>query len=134
MTDRWDEISKIYHAALELRGNERANFLASSVEDVEIRTEVESLLASSSNGDAFLESPAIEIAAKSMAKELQRSLLGRELGNYRIVSLLGTGGMGEIFRAKDRKLGRDVAIKILPEEFASDKYRAASFRREALLL
>jgi hypothetical protein len=58
-------------------------------------------------------------------------VLGTQLGPYEIVSLLGAGGMGEVYRAKDTKLGRDIALKILPEEFTDDRQRMARFEREA---
>jgi serine/threonine-protein kinase len=61
-------------------------------------------------------------------------MIGKTLGHYKITSLLGRGGMGEVYRAKDQKLGRDVAIKVLPEEFAKDADRVARFQREAKLL
>lgn len=59
---------------------------------------------------------------------------GRTLGHYQITNLLGKGGMGEVYRAKDQKLGRDVAIKVLPDEFAKDAHRVARFQREAKVL
>jgi serine/threonine protein kinase len=59
---------------------------------------------------------------------------GSKLGPYEIVGPLGTGGMGEVYRARDKKLGRDVAIKVLPREFAADPARMARFEREAKLL
>ena len=59
---------------------------------------------------------------------------GTKLGHYEISTLLGKGGMGEVWKAKDTKLGREVAIKVLPEEFAQDAERVARFRREAQLL
>jgi eukaryotic-like serine/threonine-protein kinase len=62
------------------------------------------------------------------------SMIGKTLGNFEITSQLGKGGMGEVYQAKDRKLGRDVAIKVLPEEFAKDADRVARFQREAKLL
>jgi serine/threonine protein kinase/Tol biopolymer transport system component len=62
------------------------------------------------------------------------SMIGKTLGNFEITSQIGKGGMGEVYRAKDRKLGRDVAIKVLPEEFARDTDRVARFQREAKLL
>ncbi len=62
------------------------------------------------------------------------SMIGRTLGSFQIASRLGSGGMGEVYQAKDQKLGRDVAIKLLPEEFAKDADRVARFQREAKLL
>src|SRR5262244_3503482 len=59
---------------------------------------------------------------------------GTKLGSYEVLSLLGVGGMGEVYRARDRKLGRDVAIKVLPEEFARDASRVGRFEREARML
>ena len=83
----------------------------------------------------FLESPAVEVAAKALAEdESQSSLLGQQLGSYKIVSLLGAGGMGEVYQAHDTKLGRDVAIKVLPAAFVHDPERLARFQREARML
>ena len=62
------------------------------------------------------------------------SMIGKTLGNFQIASQLGKGGMGEVYLAKDQKLGRDVAIKVLPGEFARDADRVARFQREAKLL
>jgi serine/threonine protein kinase len=62
------------------------------------------------------------------------SIIGKTLAHYEITSQLGKGGMGEVYRAKDQKLGRDVAIKVLPQEFAKDADRVARFQREAKLL
>src|SRR4051812_26882572 len=59
---------------------------------------------------------------------------GMKLGSYEIVSLLGAGGMGEVYRATDSKLGRDVALKVIPQEFAQDAQRMARFQREAQVL
>src|SRR5215475_2246519 len=60
--------------------------------------------------------------------------IGTRLGSYEITALLGKGGMGEVYRAHDRKLGRDVAIKVLPDEFVNDPDRLARFEREARVL
>jgi serine/threonine protein kinase len=61
-------------------------------------------------------------------------MIGKTLGHYQIIEKIGEGGMGEVYRAKDLKLGRDVAFKVLPEEFAKDTDRVARFQREATLL
>jgi serine/threonine protein kinase len=60
--------------------------------------------------------------------------IGTQLGSHEVIALLGKGGMGEVYRARDTKLKRDVAIKILPDEFASDANRVARFQREAEVL
>ncbi|NIP90284.1 MAG: protein kinase, partial [Gammaproteobacteria bacterium] len=61
-------------------------------------------------------------------------LIGKTLGHYEILGALGKGGMGEVYRARDTKLGRDVAIKVLPREMSGDPERVARFEREARLL
>jgi serine/threonine protein kinase/Tol biopolymer transport system component len=76
----------------------------------------------------------LEAPAKEMALNEPQSLLGRRLGSYQVLSFLGAGGMGEVYRAHDTKLARDVAIKVLPRAFANDADRIGRFRREAQLL
>jgi serine/threonine protein kinase len=61
-------------------------------------------------------------------------MIGKTLGHYQITTQIGKGGMGEVYQAKDQRLGRDVAIKVLPEEFAKDADRVARFQREAKVL
>ncbi len=130
--NRWQEVTEIYHAALELPENERATFLK-TCEDEEVRQEVLSLLKNESKSKRFLEEPALEVASR-LKTEGQPALLGRRLGSYNIISELGAGGMGEVYRARDPKLDRDVAIKVLPEKFAHDHIRISRFHREAKLL
>ena len=84
--------------------------------------------------DGFIETPALEVAARALTEEKAESLVGRQLGSYKILSFIGAGGMGEVYRARDTKLGREVALKVLPEVFARDAERLGRFRREALLL
>ncbi|MEE8350524.1 MAG: protein kinase, partial [Acidobacteriota bacterium] len=78
--------------------------------------------------------PAIQMAARELAENQVNSMIGRQLAHYKIVSLLGAGGMGEVYRATDTQLERDVAIKVLPVEFSQDEERLARFEREAKLL
>jgi serine/threonine protein kinase/tetratricopeptide (TPR) repeat protein len=92
---------------------------------------MESRLARGMPLEGFRETLTLEMAARGMAEHQNRSLVGRQLGSYKIVSLLGVGGMGEVYQAHDTKLGRDVALKILPEAFARDAERVARFQREA---
>src|SRR6202165_259625 len=126
MSDRWQQIEELYHAAREDR-------TVLDKADPELRREVESLLVQE-KGAGFLESPALEVAAQQFAGDRGQDLIGRRIGSYEILSLLGAGGMGEVYRAKDTKLKREVALKVLPEAFANDPERMARFQREAEVL
>ena len=134
MTDQWEHISGLFHAALKLSEDERAAFLKEHAPNEEVRLEVESLLAHERTGEQLLESPALEVAAKMMADENPVLMTGQTLGHYQVSAFLGKGGMGEVYRANDLKLGREVAIKVLPQDFAENADRGARFQREAKLL
>jgi len=135
-SERWQKIEQLYHAALECEEDRRATYLkeACAGDDLLYR-EVESLLAEARSADQFLETPAVHVAAQMLAKNQPPSYLpGQQLGSYTISSLLGAGGMGVVYRARDPKLGREVAIKVLPQPFARDADRMARFQREAMVL
>ncbi|MBI4481357.1 MAG: serine/threonine-protein kinase [Acidobacteria bacterium] len=133
--ERWQQIEKVYTAALQREPSERAAFLDEACAgDEEMRREVESLLAYQGKAEGFIEAPALEVAAKCLADRQPGSVVGRSLGPYKILAPLGVGGMGEVYRASDTKLGRDVAVKVLPKAFAQDPERLARFEREAHLL
>src|SRR5216684_7253666 len=135
MPDRWQKIEELYHSARVKEESQRVAFLNEACAgDEALRREVESLLAEEKREAGFMESPALEIAAKKIAQDQTRSLLGQRLGSYQVLSLLGAGGMGEVYQAHDTKLQRDVAIKVLPKRFVDDPDRLGRFRREAQLL
>ena len=129
--ERWRQVEDAYHAVMARPADERAGVLADlCAADEVLRHEVESLLAHTGEASAFLETPVF--AAASVAGE--GSLIGRRFGSYLVRSLLGAGGMGEVYRAHDEQLGREVAIKILPRLFATDPERLARFESEARML
>ena len=135
MPERWQQIERLYHLVLEREASQRAYFLDEACQgDESLRQEIESLLAYQEQASQFMESPGMAVVAQAVAQDRADSMIGRQLGAYEILSLLGAGGMGEVYRAHDNKLGRDVAIKILPAEFAQDPERLARFRREARTL
>src|SRR4249920_1803679 len=109
--ERWQQIEKLYHSALKQEASHRTAFLKEACAgDEDLRREVESLLAQQPQAESFIESPALEVTAQAMAETRARSMVGRQLGAYKILSLLGAGGMGEVYRAKDTRLDRTVAI------------------------
>ena len=134
--DRRDRISNLYHAALARAPGERGAFLTEACEgDEALRREVESLLDYEPASVRFLETPAAEVVGVALGRAPAIPLMeGHQLGSYTILAPLGAGGMGEVYRALDSKLGRDVAIKILPSHFTADPERRSRFAREARLL
>jgi Tol biopolymer transport system component len=133
--DRWQQVSQLYHAALARDGDDRVAFLAEACGgDEPLRREVESLLAQPASAQGFLDGEALARAAQMVSDVGASVLTGRRLGGYQVQARLGAGGMGVVYRARDTKLGRDVAIKILPHVFTSDPERLARFEREARML
>lgn len=127
----YEQIGRIYHAALELEPEERAEFLVRTCDgNEEMRREVERLLASNEQAGSFLAYPAAAVA-ELLVEEAASSLIGAQLGRYKILSSIGSGGMGEVFLAQDTALGRRVALKLLPAEFTADHDRVRRFEQEA---
>ena len=130
--DRWQRVADIYEAAVDLDGPARAAFLADAcADDVTLHQEVESLLAQQEVMSP-LDKPVW--VADNLLVEPASLAVGASLGPYRIEALLGAGGMGHVYRAKDTKLGRSVALKVLPDPFARDPERRTRFQREAQIL
>jgi serine/threonine protein kinase/Tol biopolymer transport system component len=131
--DRWQRVADLYQAAQERPPEERLAFVRqASDDDSGLRREVESLLAQDEN-TVILDRP-IAAAAHSLLADNAGVHPGSFIGPYRIDSLLGVGGMGEVYRAHDTKLNRAVAVKILPPTFANNADRVARFKREAQVL
>ena len=139
--NRWEQIERLYHAALERGPDAREAFLDEACAgDEDLRREVAGLLACDVPSGSFIQSPAIEIAARAMAAELpieastnsMRSLIaGSRIGAYQLLEPLGRGGMGEVYLALDTRLGRKVAVKLLPARFTTDASRVRRFAQEA---
>jgi eukaryotic-like serine/threonine-protein kinase len=132
--ERRRRVEELCDAALSRTGADRATFVAAACADDEaLRREVEALLAHAQTAEEFLAVPLGAVAAEVLTDE-PRALVGRQVGGYKILSLLGSGGMGEVYRARDTKLRREVAVKVLPAAFAQDPGRLARFQREARVL
>lgn len=128
----WEQVGRLYEAALEVPAEERAAFLDRSCgSDPALRRELESLLAAAGEAGSFLAAGAMQDAAQLLRAEKSVQLVGRRLNQYEVKSLLGSGGMGEVYLANDTRLGRKVAIKVLPAEFMSDQGRVRRFAQEA---
>jgi serine/threonine protein kinase len=131
--DQWAKVEEIFHAALEMPAHDRDAYLDRACgNDADLRREVDSLLKESSQTVMFMEEP---VAAASAAAVMSlMSFEGRKLNHYEIGTLIGRGGMAEVYRARDTKLRRDVAIKILHDARFVDRDRLDSIYREARVL
>jgi serine/threonine protein kinase len=133
-SERWRQVEALFNAALEQKSDRRERFLAEACRgDKELRQEVESLLGQGGSNEGVLDRPAWE-AVPSLIEYPTSLTPGMQLGPYKILAPLGAGGMGEVYRAKDTKLKREVALKVLPDSFANDPERMARFEREAKVL
>jgi serine/threonine protein kinase/Flp pilus assembly protein TadD len=129
--ERWQQIESVFQQALARHSSNRASFLAEAcLGDSELRREVESLLVANADAGSFNQSPAAEMTVQLMAEDHIKSAR-QAIGPYKIISRLGAGGMGEVFLGEDSRLGRKVALKLLPDYFAGDEDRLGRFKREA---
>ena len=125
--ERWRQITEIFHAALLRDSSARQPFLKEvCVGDEALRAEVESMLAAHVNAGEVGDIPAVAVS-----EEMPRVQSGSIVGRYQIDALIGAGGMGQVYRARDPQIERDVAIKVLPAAYAADSERLRRFEQEA---
>src|SRR5213596_3507292 len=130
--ERWEKVIDLFQSALERAPGERAAFLDKCCYgDEGMRREVESLLTSHERAENFIELPAFEVAPELVTNDKAGALIGKLIGHYRIESLIGVGGMGEVYLARDERLGRKAALKLLPDNLTTDETQLSRFKNEA---
>ncbi len=132
-SNRWRQIEALFYEALDLAPEARPEFLDNKCAgDAALRKEIESLLASSEQPADFLHQRVVEAAHRMMSDERREMMApGTQLGHYKIISLLGTGGMGEVYLAEDTNLPRKVALKMLTPDLTLDERGLRRFEHEA---
>jgi serine/threonine protein kinase/Tfp pilus assembly protein PilF len=129
---RWARITDIYHATIARPREERASFIGQECHgDESLRKQVEAMVKSHERSGDFIESPAFAIAPELLIDEQMFDLIGQSIGHYQIESLLGVGGMGEVYLARDERLGRKAALKLLPDSLTADETQLSRFKNEA---
>jgi eukaryotic-like serine/threonine-protein kinase len=130
--EKWQKVREIFDSALRRKPEERRNYVSEACgADKTLLADIESLLSSLDGAESFLETPAVARAAGLIAAETKKLEAGKCLGHYEIIEQIGEGGMGEVYLAKDTRLERKTAIKILPGSLAQDGERMQRFVREA---
>ncbi|HET9942828.1 MAG TPA: protein kinase [Terriglobia bacterium] len=133
--DEWEKIEELFHEARAIEAEKRSAFLDEAcASDAGLRLYLERLLAENPDADSLLGKPAIDFVSAMVSTAPQTIPSGTLLQHYRILGTLGAGSMGTVYRARDLKLGRDVAIKVLPPAFTADSERLTRFKREARVL
>ena len=130
--ERWKQVNDLFQSAVERAPEERVAFLDEACHDDEgLRREVGSLLTSYERSENFIELPAFEVAPELVTNDRAGGLVGKLIGHYRIESLIGVGGMGEVYLARDERLGRKAALKLLPDRLTTDETQLSRFKNEA---
>ncbi len=130
--ERWQQIAQLFDEVLERGPDERAAFLHEAcAADTELRREIESLLAARAGAGEFLNEPALKLEARQVAATQTALPTGQQIAHFQVLAPLGAGAMGEVYLARDTRLARNVALKVLPERFTQDASRLRRFEREA---
>ena len=128
---RWQLIDRIFKSAIERTPAERTAFLIEACDNDELRAEVESLISAHEQTGAFLDAPAYEVADLELPDLPTVLAVGKSINHYQVLGTLGIGGMGEVYLAHDTRLGRRIALKLLPNSFTTDQDRLRRFEQEA---
>jgi len=130
--ERWQQVKEIFNSAINYRPEERDSFISQACSgDEALRSEVESLIASHEKTGSFIDEPAFHVAASLLTDEKSELKPGETVGSYEVLSFLNRGGMGEVYLAEDKRLGRKVALKLLPSSLTKDDDRLRRFEQEA---
>ena len=129
---RWSQIETVFHATKANKRGDRKDFLDRACgKDLWLRAEVESLLSAADDSESFLEVPVSTRAMTVIGKTEKKEIIGQILSSYTVIARLGEGGMGEVYLCEDVRLGRKVALKLLPARFAADELSVQRFQQEA---
>lgn len=132
MQTEWQRVEDLFHATLAIAPEERAAYLSNECGDNEpLRLEVESLISAFEVKNSFIEQPALSLGLGVLCESLSGLLVGRSLGHYQIIRLLGEGGMGEVYLAEDRVLERHVALKFIGGTLMDNEWSRAQLLQEA---
>ncbi len=129
----WQRTEELFHTALGMSPDDRALYLAQAcLEDASLQTEIESLIAAFENQNGFIEQPAFSLGLQVLSGEIkEEALVGKQIGRYKLLSLLGKGGMGEVYLAQDDLLNRKVALKFLSNKLTNDAWAKRQLMKEA---
>src|SRR5215475_14327121 len=131
-SERWQQVNELFQLVAERTPEERTTFLQTACQgDEGLRREVESLIASYERAENFIESPAFEVVPELLTNDQTSAIIGESIAHYQIESLIGVGGMGEVYLARDEQLGRKVALKFLPERLTANNMQLSRFKSEA---